>query len=111
MRRAISLALAGILLASCAAASAPAPVAPTVAAGDAPVNLAKGQPAPDDGVWISVALNTKLVYDLTKWEAGYADCETRLTAKPADGPPWLWIAAGILAGGAAGATVTLLIKK
>lgn len=57
-----------------------------VNAGDVPINVKRGEPAPNDGVWMSVPYAQSVVNNMTAWQTKSDACIDELKKCP-DGAP------------------------
>jgi len=117
MPRRVIAAVAVFVLASAGCAAAPRVTGQqkqlleaNVAAPDVPINVKKGDPAPANGVWMSVPYAQSVVDNMTAWQVTKAECLAQLEKCP-DGAPSMTTMA--LLGGAGvvvGALLTLGLK-
>lgn len=73
--------------------------------GDVPINVKRGSPAPNDGVWMSVPYAQSIVNNMTAWQTERNECVDELKKCPSGAPSnttiILLIGAGVVAGFAA----------
>ena len=88
---------------------APAPLAP-LADGDVPIGIYKGAPAPDDGVWMSMACSAATTRNLTLWTEKANGCLAKLN-ETSSSIPWVPLALSLGVGLIAGGTIVYAAKK
>lgn len=107
LRPLTALILILILTTSCATVPAPAPALEAVAVvapDEKVIGVKKGDPAPEDGVWMSEALALKKAGNCAKWEETGKACLTELRKEPPQIKPlpfYIGVGLGVFVAGVA----------